>query len=200
MMNAGQSCIAAKRFLVEDSVFDEFQDLILKKVISIKTGDPLDPSMDMGPMARPDLREELHDQVIRSVALGAKILTGGKPVSGTACFYEPTLLTDVNKDMPVFTEETFGPVLPLIRFSDEQEAIELANLTELGLSGSIWTSDVERGIRIARHIETGAMFVNGIPKSDPRVPFGGIGRSGYGRELSYYGIKEFVNIKTICVG
>ena len=200
MLNAGQSCIAAKRFLVEDSIHDAFLDIIYNKIKALKVGDPMDPVTDIGPLARPDLCEELHDQVVRSVEMGAQVIVGGQKITGTSCFYEPTLITGVDSSMPVFTEETFGPVLPLIRISGEEEAIALANDSEFGLGGSIWTGDKERGIRMARQIETGAVFINGMTKSDPRLPFGGVGKSGYGRELSYYGIKEFVNIKTIWVG
>jgi succinate-semialdehyde dehydrogenase/glutarate-semialdehyde dehydrogenase len=200
MMNTGQSCIAAKRFLVAEEVHDAFIQKMLKLIEKIVVGDPLDETTTMGPLARPDLRDELHSQVERSLAMGALLHIGGAPVPDTACFYQPTLLSRVRPEMPVFSEETFGPVLPVVPFSTEQEVIELANRSDFGLGGSIWTADVERGVRVARQIESGALFVNGMTKSDPRLPFGGIGKSGFGRELSYYGIKEFVNIKTIWVG
>ncbi|PIE03743.1 MAG: succinate-semialdehyde dehydrogenase [Acidobacteria bacterium] len=197
MMNAGQSCIAAKRFIIQDAIYDRFRDIMYSQIQNLTVGDPMDHHTQIGPLARPDLRDELHNQVIQSQKMGAKVLLGGQPVPGTACFYQPTLMDDITSDMPVFKEETFGPVLPLIRFKTEQEAIDLANRSSFGLGGSLWTADTDRGIRLARQMETGAVFINGMTKSDPRLPFGGVGISGYGRELSYYGIKEFVNIKTI---
>jgi len=200
MMNGGQSCIAAKRFLVVESVFDAFVERVKSLIENLCVADPLLESTQMGPLARPDLRDELHELVQGSVTMGARCLVGGRSVPHTACYYEPTLMVDVTRDMPVFQKETFGPVMPVFKVKNEEEAIRLANESEFGLGGSVWTRDLERGIRVARQVQSGAMFVNGMTKSDPRLPFGGIGKSGYGRELSYYGIKEFVNIKTIWVG
>ncbi len=200
MINTGQSCIAAKRFIVVQDILAEFEDGIKKRMEKLQTGNPMDKSTQFGPLARMDLVDELEDQVNRSVKMGAKILLGGKRIKGKGCFFEPTILTNISADMPVFSEETFGPVLAIIMARDEEEAIRLANQSDYGLGSSLWTKDRIKGERLARKIESGAVFVNGLVKSDPRLPFGGIKKSGYGRELSHYGIKEFVNIKTIWIG
>ncbi len=199
MINAGQSCIAAKRFIVVESRLEEFETQQTAIMQAMRVGDPLLEETQAGPLARMDLLEELDAQVRQSVALGAKLLTGGKRREGKGSFYLPTVLSKVKKGMPVYDQETFGPVSAIIPVKDEQEAIRVANDSDFGLGGSVWTRDTERGIRVARQIESGAVFVNGMTKSDPRLPFGGVKRSGYGRELSSYGIKEFVNIKTIWV-
>jgi len=161
---------------------------------------PMDPRSDFGPLARPDLLIELQSQIDRSVKMGAKIELGGNPMKRDGFYFEPTIMSKVTEDMPVFTEETFGPVMAIVVVENEEKAIELANKSNFGLGASIWTQDRDKGIRLARKIEAGAVFINGLVKSDPRLPFGGIKNSGYGRELSNYGIKEFVNIKTIWVG
>jgi succinate-semialdehyde dehydrogenase / glutarate-semialdehyde dehydrogenase len=197
MINQGQSCIAAKRFIISDKVADEFEKRLKIEFEKLVVGDPADPSTQVGPMARPDLVQEIDRQVRRSVEMGARLLTGGSVIPGPGWFYPPTVLTDVRKGMPVYNEETFGPVVAIIRARYETEAIAFANDSEFGLGGSVWTKDIKRGEAVARKIETGAVFVNGLVKSDPRLPFGGIKKSGYGRELSSYGIKEFVNVKTI---
>ncbi len=200
MINQGQSCIAAKRFIVDETVVEEFTLRLLRAVSGLKTGDPMDPATDMGPMARPDLVEDVEKQVQKSLESGATLVYGGKRPQRPGCYYLPTILRNVRKGMAVYHEETFGPVFSIITVKSEEEAIAVANDSEFGLGGCVWTKDPERGEKIARKIETGAMFVNGITKSDPRLPFGGIKKSGYGRELATYGIRELVNIKTIWIG
>jgi succinate-semialdehyde dehydrogenase/glutarate-semialdehyde dehydrogenase len=198
--NSGQSCIAAKRFIVVDAVYEAFQQRFTEAVGRLKVGDPMQEGIDVGPLARRDLRDALHDQVSRSVAAGARVLAGGELPQGPGAYYPPTVLTDVAPGMPAWSEELFGPVATLIRVADEREAIEVANATEFGLGGSVWTADVARGQRIADiEIQSGAAFVNDMPKSDPRMPFGGIRSSGYGRELSVHGIREFVNVHSVSV-
>ncbi|MFH2037287.1 MAG: NAD-dependent succinate-semialdehyde dehydrogenase [Candidatus Zixiibacteriota bacterium] len=197
IINAGQSCIAAKRFIVVKSKLKEFEEKHAVLMNQLKIGNPLEETTQVGPLARPDLVAELDDQVQRSIRQGARVLLGGHPKEGPGAYYLPTVLTDVKKGMAVYSEETFGPVSVIIPVKDETEAIEVANDSEFGLGGAVWTADAERGIRVARQIYTGAIFVNGLCKSDPRLPFGGVKKSGYGRELSHYGIREFVNIKTI---
>jgi len=199
MLNTGQSCIAAKRFIVEAEVYDAFIDKVKGIISALKIGDPLDAESQFGPLARMDLLEDIDRQVQESVGQGATLELGGHRMNGEGFYYQPTLLSGINQNMPVFTEETFGPAMAVMQVSSSEEAIEVANNCFYGLGGSLWTEDTEKGIRIARQIESGAVFVNGMTKSDPRLPFGGIKKSGYGRELSHYGIKEFVNIKTIVV-
>lgn len=198
--NNGQSCIAAKRFLVEDDVLEDFASRFAKKVAALRIGDPLDPATQIGPLARGDLRDTLERQVRESVAMGAKVLTGGKRWGDRGYFYEPTVVADVTEDMPVFREETFGPVAAVMKVRDADEAVERANDSPYGLGGNLWTRDEARGEKLARRIESGQVFINGMTASDPRLPFGGVKQSGYGRELSHYGIREFVNIQTIWVG
>jgi len=200
MINCGQSCIAAKRFIVVESRVEEFAGQLAQIMASMKLGDPLDETTEVGPMARVDLRDELHEQVRKSLEQGARLMTGGEPVLGAGVFYRPTVVTDVKKGMPLYGEETFGPVSAIIPVANAEEAIVVANDSDFGLGGAVWTQDVKFGEAVARRIESGAVFVNGMTKSDPRLPFGGVKRSGYGRELSHYGIKEFVNIKTIWIG
>lgn len=197
--NSGQSCIAAKRIIVVDEVYDEFVELFTEKAEQLTVGDPMAEETDIGPQAREDLMEELHGQVERSIDDGATATTGGKPLDGDGYFYPPTVLRDVSTDSPAAMEETFGPVAAVMRAADEEEAIELANRTEYGLGGSIWTGDADRGKQLAAEIEAGCVFVNEVVKSDPRLPFGGIGLSGYGRELGRDGIREFANKKTVWV-
>ncbi len=201
LINAGQSCIAAKRFIVVEKVKKRFEELFVKEMKKHKVGNPLDETCDVGPMARTDLRDELHKIVQATLDKGAKLLLGGTIPSGPGAYYPPTVLTDVTKEMPAFYEETFGPVAAIIGAKDEEEAIALANGTEFGLGAAVFTKDIARGERIAvEKIQAGSCFVNAFVRSDPRLPFGGIKGSGYGRELSSYGIKEFVNIKTIYIG
>jgi succinate-semialdehyde dehydrogenase/glutarate-semialdehyde dehydrogenase len=195
--NTGQSCIAAKRFIVEHAVADEFEQRFSAGIKKLKTGDPTDRSVDVGPLARSDLRDTLERQVRESVSKGARVVLGGKRVSGKGYFYEPTLVVDMKPDMPALREETFGPVAALVRVADTDEAIALANATEFGLGASLWTQDLDRAQQLAARIEAGSVFVNAMVASDPRLPFGGVKRSGYGRELGEFGIHEFVNIQTV---
>jgi succinate-semialdehyde dehydrogenase/glutarate-semialdehyde dehydrogenase len=198
--NNGQSCIAAKRFIVEERVADQFTEKFAATVKALHVGDPMQRETNVGPLARGDLRDTLSDQVARSLSSGAHAVVGGRSMNGKGYFYAPTVLDGVGEAMPVFREETFGPVAAVIRTSDPQDAVRLANDTQYGLGAALWTRDVQRGKELARHIEAGNVFINGMVTSDPRIPFGGIKRSGYGRELGSYGIKEFVNIQTIVVG
>ncbi|HEY2956522.1 MAG TPA: NAD-dependent succinate-semialdehyde dehydrogenase [Candidatus Eisenbacteria bacterium] len=199
-VNNGESCIAAKRFIVEERVADRFESALVAAMQGLKVGDPLDRSVALGPMARNDLRRELHDQVERTVAAGATLRLGGAIPGGRGYFYPATVLTGVEPGMAAFDEETFGPVAAVTRARDAADAVRLANLSRFGLGASLWTSDPARGAALAAEIEAGMVFVNGIVKSDPRLPFGGIKRSGYGRELARHGIREFVNVKTVWVG
>ncbi len=201
IINSGQSCIAAKRFIVVKSVQKEFTKLFLSKMKSKKMGDPLDITTDIGPQARVDLRNELHDQVKRSVKNGAKCILGGELPKGKNAFYPATILTKVKKGMPAYDEELFGPVAAIIAAKDEADAIRIANDSNFGLGAAVFTNDKAKGERIAAtQLQTGSCFVNSLVKSDPRLPFGGIKQSGYGRELGMFGIHEFVNIKTVWVG
>lgn len=197
--NMGQSCIAAKRFIIVDAIADLFVDRFKTRVNQLRIGDPKADSTGIAPMARIDLRDELHTQVERSLELGAKLVTGGSILGTKGAYYAPTILDQVQPGMPAFDEELFGPVAAIIRVEDEQGAINIANQTQFGLGASVWTCDATGGQAVARKIHAGCTFVNGIVKSDPRLPFGGVKESGYGRELSYHGIREFVNIKTVWV-
>jgi succinate-semialdehyde dehydrogenase / glutarate-semialdehyde dehydrogenase len=197
LINNGQSCIAAKRFIVVDEVADAFVEGFVAATERAVVGDPMERQTDVGPLARDDLRDELHDQVERSVGEGADLRTGGQPLDRPGFFYAPTVLDRVAPAMTAAAEETFGPVAAIIRVADEDEAIAVANDSQFGLGASVWTSDLERGERVAGLIEAGGVFVNQLVKSDPRVPFGGVKDSGYGRELGAYGIREFVNAKTV---
>ena len=197
MLNNGQSCIAAKRFILSDKIADRFEELLTKKFQELKVGDPSDENIDIGPLATPTILDDIVKQVDKSVTLGAKVLIGGKAITGDGNFYPPTILKDIPADSPAMREEFFGPVAILFKVSSLEEAIELANSTVFGLGASVWTED-EAEVEIAiRDIEAGAVFINGMVKSDPRLPFGGIKRSGYGRELSMEGMHEFVNQKTV---
>jgi succinate-semialdehyde dehydrogenase/glutarate-semialdehyde dehydrogenase len=198
-LNGGQSCIAAKRFVVHTDVYDAFLDALVDEIDALVVGDPTDEATDVGPQAREDLMESLHEQVTASVDAGATLVTGGEPLDRAGAFYPPTVLTDVPDGCPVDTEETFGPVATVYEVDDEEAAIETANDTEFGLGASVWTEDRDRGERVASRIDAGCVYVNQLVKSDPRVPFGGVKDSGYGRELSEAGIKEFVNRKTVWV-
>jgi succinate-semialdehyde dehydrogenase / glutarate-semialdehyde dehydrogenase len=199
LINSGQSCIAAKRFIVVEAVAEKFIDLFGDELRSRRMGDPLQRETQVGPQARVDLRDALHHQVEESVKRGAQRLLGGEIPAGKGAFYPPTLLVAVDKGMPAFDEETFGPVAAVIRAKDEADAVCLANDSPFGLGASLWTRDRGRAEHLAEQIEAGAIFVNGVVKSDPRLPFGGIKRSGYGRELSEYGIREFMNIKSVWI-
>ena len=198
-LNCGQSCIAAKRFIVVDAIAEDFIARFKASVEALTTGDPLLAETRMGPMARIDLRDELHGQVVDSIAAGAKAVTGCEPLTGPGAFYKPSILDRVEAGMRAYSEEIFGPVAIVIRARDEIDALRIANESDYGLGGSVWTKDSKRGERVARQLESGCAFVNGFVKSDARLPFGGIKRSGYGRELSSHGIHEFVNAKTIWI-
>jgi len=200
LLNCGQSCVSAKRLIVHSSLKERFEQGLLAIFTAAKPGDPLDAASTMGPMSRADLRDELHEQVQRSISAGARCLTGGKIPEGAGAFYPPTILTDVQKGTPAYSEEMFGPVAVIIEAKDEEEAITIANDSVYGLGGAVFTRDINRGEQIARErVESGACFVNMMVRSDPRLPFGGVKDSGYGRELSAFGIREFVNVKTIVV-
>lgn len=198
--NNGQSCIAAKRFIVEESVADDFEELLAKAVGALQIGNPMDRGNQVGPLARADLVDELERQVTESVRLGARTLTGGKRLDGGGYYFQPTVLSNVRPGMPAYHEETFGPVAAVIRVEDAEDALRVANDTDFGLGSAIWTADVGRAKKLAERVEAGLVFVNGMVASDARLPFGGVKRSGYGRELGSYGIKEFVNIQTVWVG
>lgn len=197
--NAGQSCIAAKRFIVHKGVAAAFETGLAKRFEALKVGDPLDRATQVGPLAREDLVAEIDRQVRESVARGARLLTGGQRLNRPGFFYAPTVLGDVRRGMPVADEETFGPVAAILSFRDEEEAVHIANDTAYGLGASLWTQDSARIARLVPKIEAGSVFVNGQVKSDPRLPFGGVKHSGFGRELGREGIREFVNIKTVWI-
>jgi len=198
--NCGQSCVSSKRFIVEDAVADAFVAAFVAHTRELVVGDPLDPRTTIGPMARPSLVADLDSQVQRSLAAGARLLTGGAARPGPGCYYEPTILDDVTPDMAAAIEETFGPAAAILRVGDADEAIALANATEFGLAAALWTGDLARARRLVRQIEAGAVFVNGQVVSDARLPFGGIKQSGYGRELGAAGAREFTNTKTVWIG
>ena len=198
LLNGGQSCIAAKRFIVQSRVFEQFEHRLLQRMQSAVMGDPFDPAVEVGPLARHDLREQLHSQVTRSVADGARLLCGGTIPEGKGFFYPPTVLSGVHKWMEVYSEETFGPVATLIEAKDDNEAILIANDTPYGLGSAVFSGNTDRALAIADQLDAGCCFINSMVKSDPRMPFGGVKQSGYGRELSSYGMHEFVNIKSLC--
>jgi len=195
-LNSGQSCIAGKRFLVHEDIYDDFIEKVKNRIEKLKMGDPLLEETDIGPLAKIKFSEELYVLVQSSIQKGAKCLLGGKMKEA---FYQPTLLIDVDEEMDVFTCETFGPVFCISKISSAEQAIKIANNSEYGLGGSIWTKNIEKGKQLATQIETGAVFINDMTKSDPRLPFGGVKKSGYGIELSKYGIREFVNMKTVAI-
>jgi acyl-CoA reductase-like NAD-dependent aldehyde dehydrogenase len=198
--NNGQSCIAAKRFIVEDRMYDRFVREFADAAAQQRVGDPMDPQTQLGPCARRDLRDTLERQVTDTIAGGARIVTGGKAIDRDGFFFEPTVIADVTEGMPMFAEETFGPAAAVTRARDEAHAIDLANDSTFGLGANIWTCDTGRAAQMAARIDSGMVFINGMVASDPRLPFGGVKRSGYGRELSEFGIHEFVNIQTLWVG
>ena len=199
IVNSGQSCIAAKRFIVAEAVADAFERGFTVKMQALRVGDPLDPATEVGPLATRSTLTDLDDQVRRSVAAGARVLAGGHPLERPGNYYAPTVLTDIEPGSPAYAEELFGPVAALFRVRDAGEAIRVANDTSFGLGSSVWTNDAAERARFIDEIEAGQVFVNGMVVSDPRLPFGGIKNSGYGRELGAYGIREFVNVKTIWI-
>ncbi|MEO6991651.1 MAG: NAD-dependent succinate-semialdehyde dehydrogenase [Candidatus Baltobacteraceae bacterium] len=198
--NAGQSCIAAKRFIVEAAAHDAFVAAFVRRTQALRVGDPNDRATQIGPLARADLRDALEAQVRASVAHGARIATGGTPLVRPGFFFAPTVLTDVTETLPVFAEETFGPVAAIVRARDAEHAVTLANASDYGLGGNLWTRDLARARALAARLESGSVFINGMTTSDPRLPFGGVKKSGYGRELSAFGIREFVNVQTVWLG
>ncbi|MEI6847270.1 MAG: NAD-dependent succinate-semialdehyde dehydrogenase [Chlorobiaceae bacterium] len=197
LLNSGQSCIAAKRFIVHSRVFAQFEGLLLQRLLAAVMGDPFESGVEVGPLARGDLRAQLHEQVLRSVAQGARLLCGGELPEGRGFFYPPTLLSSVCKGMAVYSEETFGPVATLIEACDDDDAVRIANDTPYGLGSAVFSGNTERALAVADQLDTGNCFINSMVKSDPAMPFGGVKESGYGRELSRYGIREFVNVKSI---
>lgn len=198
--NAGQSCIAAKRFVIVDSVFDEFERRYVQAVEKLRVGDPMERTTQIGPLARDDLRDALEKQVHRSVTRGGRLMTGGERLHGRGYFFAPTVVSNVSPEMPLAREEVFGPVAALLRVANAEEAVRIANDCAYGLGSSVWTKDIPRARALARRIEAGMVFINGMVVSDPRLPFGGVKLSGYGRELADYGIREFVNIQTVWIG
>jgi succinate-semialdehyde dehydrogenase/glutarate-semialdehyde dehydrogenase len=199
LINNGQSCIAAKRFIVVEKIYNEFEKKFVEAMSKVKIGDPMNKETELGPIAREDLREELYTQVKQSIEKGAVVLCGGRKLGGDGFYFEPTILANLKKGMPAYDDEIFGPVASLIKAKNENEAIQIANDSAFGLGASLWTSKIDKAKELAQRIETGSVFINGLVKSDPRLPFGGIKNSGYGRELSHYGIKEFVNTKTVWI-
>jgi succinate-semialdehyde dehydrogenase / glutarate-semialdehyde dehydrogenase len=198
-LNNGQSCINAKRIIVHGEIADEFERRYVEAMQALKVGDPMDEETDMGPLAMPQILDDVDEQVRKSVEAGAKILTGGKPMDAEGNFYPPTVITDIPEDSPAYKEEIFGPVASLFRARDIDEAIRIANDTSFGLGASAWTNDPEEQETFINEIEAGQVFINSMVASDPRMPFGGVKASGYGRELSVYGLKEFVNVKTVWI-
>ena len=196
-INNGQSCIAAKRFVVHEAIADEFERRFVERMRSLVVGDPMDPRTDIGPLAMPQIREDLHRQVEETVRRGARLLLGGTPLRGQGCFYPPTVLADIPEGSPAQVDELFGPVASIFRARDVDDAIRVANDTRFGLGAAAWTRDAREAERFARDLQAGCVFINGMVASDPRFPFGGVKISGYGRELSAFGIREFVNIKTV---
>jgi succinate-semialdehyde dehydrogenase/glutarate-semialdehyde dehydrogenase len=199
LINNGQSCIASKRFIVVENVYDEFEKKFVDAMKKVKVGDPMEATTELGPIAREDLLNELDEQVKQSVMKGATVLCGGERIKREGYFYEPTILANLCKGMPAYDDEIFGPVASLIKAMDEKDALRIANDSQFGLGASLWTKNITKAKELASKIESGSVFINGMVKSDPRLPFGGIKNSGYGRELSHYGIKEFVNIKTVWI-
>jgi succinate-semialdehyde dehydrogenase/glutarate-semialdehyde dehydrogenase len=199
-MNNGQSCIAAKRFIIASSIYNEFTEEFVSGMKRLKVGDPMDDNTDIGPLATKQIVDDLHEQVQRAVAAGARVLTGGRKIDGPGNFYEPTVLDNLGPETPVSCEEIFGPVATLFRVDTLDEAIRIANITSFGLGSAAWTNEPNEQKAFVERLEAGSVFINGMVASDPRLPFGGVKNSGYGRELSAFGIREFVNIKTVWIG
>lgn len=199
LLNNGQSCIAAKRFIVVKEIAEKFSKLFVENIKAEVVGDPMNSKTTVGPLVRQNQRDALSKQVEDAKTKGARVLTGGKEIEGNGYFYEPTIVSNVSHEMDIVKDEVFGPAAPIIVVNNEDEAISEANNTEFGLGASIWTNNIERGTCLARHIQSGIVSINEMVKSDPRLPFGGTKYSGIGRELSEFGIKEFVNIKSIVV-
>jgi succinate-semialdehyde dehydrogenase len=197
--NAGQVCLAAKRFILVGNIAEEFERSFVEAAKALRVGDPFNSTIDMGPMARADLRDSLHKQVEGSIAKGARLLCGGKPLESKGAFYPPTVLSGVTEGMPAFDEETFGPVAAITHVSDIDAAVRAANASQFGLSGNLWTKNVDLAREVARDLYTGGVFINGVTASDPRVPVGGVKNSGYGRELSHFGAHAFVNAQTVWI-
>jgi succinate-semialdehyde dehydrogenase len=197
--NAGQVCLAAKRFILERPIAEEYTQKFVRAAAEVRAGDPFDDATTIGPIARSDLREEVHEQVDRSIARGATLLLGGKKIEGAGFFYEPTVLADVGPGIAAFDEEVFGPVAAITVADDAEHAIKLANMSEYGLSGNLWTADTRKASEMARRLETGGIFINGFSASNPRIPVGGVKKSGYGRELSHFGLREFVNAQAVWI-
>jgi acyl-CoA reductase-like NAD-dependent aldehyde dehydrogenase len=198
--NTGQSCIAAKRFIVEDAVYESYVDAFVRKTRALKVGDPTERDTKIGPMARTDLRDELVAQVRDTVAAGAALLTGGEAPAGAGAYITPAVVGDVTPGMRMAVEETFGPAAAMMRARDAEHAVELANDSRFGLGGNLWTRDLAKAEALAARLESGNCFINGMTASDPRLPFGGVKKSGIGRELSEFGIREFVNVQTVWIG
>ena len=198
--NCGQSCIAAKRFIVEEPVYEAYLDALCAETRALRAGDPFDETTQIGPLARADLRATIERQIHETVAAGARLMLGGKRIDRPGFFFEPAIVAGVTPAMTMFREETFGPAAAVVRASDAGHAVELANDSNFGLGGNVWTRDVTAALELAERLESGSVFINGMTVSDPRLPFGGVKRSGYGRELSEFGIREFVNVQTVWVG
>jgi succinate-semialdehyde dehydrogenase / glutarate-semialdehyde dehydrogenase len=198
-LNNGQSCINAKRIIVHQEIADEFERRFVERMAALKVGDPMSEETDMGPLATPQILEDVDSQVRRSVEVGARVLTGGKPMEGEGNYYPPTVITDIPEDSPAYVEEIFGPVASLFRARDIEDAVRIANDTTFGLGSSAWTNDPAEQERFVNEIEAGMVYINRMTESTPEVPFGGAKNSGYGRELSHYGIREFTNIKTVWI-
>ncbi|HKG61549.1 MAG TPA: NAD-dependent succinate-semialdehyde dehydrogenase [Pyrinomonadaceae bacterium] len=199
-INNGQSCIAAKRFIVAAEIYDEFERRFVEEMRALKIGDPMEEATEIGPLATAQIVDDLDEQVKKAIARGARVLTGGKKIDRPGNYYEPTVLVDIDINAPVSCEEIFGPVAMLFRASNIDEAIRIANATQFGLGSAAWTNDPNEQLRFIEELEAGSVFINGMVASDPRLPFGGVKNSGYGRELAEFGIREFVNIKTVWVG
>jgi succinate-semialdehyde dehydrogenase/glutarate-semialdehyde dehydrogenase len=199
-INTGQSCLCAKRFIVQSAVVGDFENRIKAIVENLVIGDPLDPKTQIGPLAKASFVDEIDAQVQASVAMGARLVTGGHRIDGPGNYYAPTILADVTPDMPVFNQETFGPVLALVSADTPANAIALANNSQYGLAASIWTANPDVGLELGSGINSGALFINGVVASDPRLPFGGVKLSGYGRELSIEGMHEFLNVRAVWIG
>jgi succinate-semialdehyde dehydrogenase/glutarate-semialdehyde dehydrogenase len=198
-INNGQSCIAAKRFIVADKIYEEFSASFVEGMKNLRVGDPMEESTDIGPLATPQILNDLREQVEKAIASGARLLTGGRRIDRTGNFYEPTVLDNIEPSTPVSCEEIFGPVAMLFRVKNIEEAIAIANATSFGLGSAAWTNDPAEQSKFIEGIEAGSVFINGMVASDPRLPFGGVKNSGFGRELAEFGIREFVNIKTVWI-